>query len=99
MQISDSSIDIIGDNGKEIVKLLLSQILTVQDNQSGITINTKEGALNLNFYNVRKGGIMMLLLGPLLTSNSKNSPLSSKVQDQCRRAISSLSEHGYKLNQ
>jgi hypothetical protein len=98
MQISDENIEITGDNGKDIATLSPSQVLGIQDNQSGITITTKDGSLNLNFNNVRKGGIKMLLLGPLLASSSKDSPMSAVVQDKCKQAINSLSRHGYKLN-
>ena len=98
MHITDGNITLTGDNGNDIIKLSPSQVTSIQDNQSGITINSKEGGLNVNFYNVRKGGIKMLLFGPLLASGSKDSPQSKVVQDKCKQALTSLSNHGYKTS-
>ena len=95
LEISKDSLQLIDDGGKTIVKLKPDQVLSIKDNLSEITINTESGNLNINFYNVRKGGIKLFLLGSFLSSGSKESPYSAVVQGKCKQAINALMKNGY----
>lgn len=95
--ISNEGLKLTSDDGGAIFDLRTNEVQSIADNLSAITIGSNDNTFTLNFNNVRKGGIKMLLLGPLLTNRSKDSPYSPEVQSKCKEALDVLAQCGYKV--